>query len=205
MKSKHTETKFTSALRMARPLFTSRMFGSVLLGLVLLSGSAWAATSAIEGIVKDPKGQVISGANVRIEASGGSSWSKVVKTDAKGHYVYNGLDVGTYRVSLLVNGSVKASINNVKTKLGDPTKLNFDLKGPTSSQASAPAKRKATHMVYVPSETGSHIGGRWVEVDDNGTADTTGADNVEKVSGNALRKIQGNSSAVLHPNGGSGN
>ena len=205
MKSKQTETKFASVLRLARHLFTCRMFGSVFLGLILMSGSAWAATSAIEGIVKDSKGQVVSGANVQIEASGGSSWNKLVKTNAKGHYVYNGLKMGTYRVSLLVNGSVKASINNVKTRLGDPTKLNFDLKGPTSSQASAPAKKKATHMVYVPSETGSHIGGRWVEVDDNGNADTTGAQNVEKVRGDALREIQSNSSAVLHPNGGSGN
>src|SRR6266568_8367388 len=120
MKNKRTETKFKPALSVARHLFTSHMLGSVLLGLVLMSGSAWAATSAIEGVVKDPKAQVISGADVRIEATGGSSWSKVVKTDAKGHYVYNGLDVGTYRVSLLVNSSVKASINNVKTQLGAP-------------------------------------------------------------------------------------
>ncbi len=205
MKNKRTETKFKPALSVARHLFTSHMLGSVLLGLVLMSGSAWAATSAIEGVVKDPKAQVISGAEVRIEATGGSSWSKVVKTDAKGHYAYNGLGAGTYRVSLLVNGSVKASINNVKTKLGDPTKLNFDLKTATSSQASAPAKRKPTHMVYVPSETGSNIGGRWVEVDDNGNAGATGTDNLKKLSGDALRKIQSNSSAVLHPNGGSGN
>ena len=202
MKNKRTETKSKSALRGARHLFTSPMFGSVVISLVLMSANAWGAPSAIEGTVKDPKGQAISGADVRIEASGG--WNKVVKTDAKGHYVYNGLDMGTYRVSLLVNGSIKASINDVKTRLGDPTTLNFDLRASTRSQASAPAKKKATHMVYMPMETGSNIGGRWVEVDDNGTADTAGRDNLKKVNGNALRQIQSNSSAVLHP-AGSGN
>ena len=195
MKNKLTGTKFKPTLCAARNLITSRLFGSIVISLVLMSRNAWAAPSAIEGIVKDLKGRVISGADVRIEASGGSSWNKVVKTDAKGHYVYNGLEVGTYRVTLLVNGSVKASINNVKTKLGDPTKLNFDLKATTSSRASAPAKKKAKHLVWMPANTGTHIGGSWVEVDDNGTADTTGADNVEKVSGDALRRAQSNSNA----------
>lgn len=172
----------------------TKMLRSALIALVLLSGSALVAASAIEGIIKDLKGRVIIGAEVRIEISGGSSWRKVVKTDVRGHYVCNGLEIGTYRVSFIVNRSVKASINNVKTKAGGPTKLNFEMY--RSSPASAPAKKKATHMVWVPSETGSHIGGRWVEVDDNGNADITGAQNVQKVSGDALREIQSNSSVV---------
>ena len=61
------------------------MFGSVLLGLVLISGSAWAAISAIEGTVKDPKGQPVKGADIRIEAKDGSKLLKTVKTDASGH------------------------------------------------------------------------------------------------------------------------
>jgi len=172
----------------------TKMLRSALIALVLLSGSALVAASAIEGIIKDLKGRVIIGAEVRIEISGGSSWSRVVKTDMRGHYVCNDLEPGMYRVSLIMNKSVKASINNVKTKLGGPTILNFEVV--SSSQAFAPAKKKATHMVWVPSETGSHIGGRWVEVDDHGNADITGAQNVQKVSGNALREIQSNSSVV---------
>jgi hypothetical protein len=196
MKNKPTETKFASALGLALHLFISRKFGFVF--LVLLSGSAWAAPSALEGTVRDPGGRAISGANVRIEASGGSNWNKVVKTDANGHYVYNGLDVGVYRVSLLVNGSVKASINNLQTKPGKPTKLNFDLT--TSPAASAQAKKKPTHMVWMPEETGSHLGGRWVE---DGTPDIAGTDNVQKAGNGLLRRIQSNSGATL--NQGSGN
>ena len=80
--------------------------------------------------MKDLKGQVISGADLHVEATGGSS-----RND-------NGLDVGTYRVTLVVNGSAKPSILNVKTKLGNSTKFNFDLKASTSSQASAPGETK---------------------------------------------------------------
>ena len=190
MKNKQTETKCKPSLGVARHLFTLPIFGSILLGLVLLAGNSWAATSAIEGIVKDPRGQVISGADVRIEVGGGTSWSKVVKTDANGHYIYNGLDVGIYRITLAVNGSVRASIDNVKTKLGNSTKLNFDLKASTSSQTSAPATKKVKHMVWMPAETGTHLGGKWVEVNDNGTVDTAGADNVDKVSGETLLRVQ---------------
>jgi hypothetical protein len=193
MENKQTETKFASVLRLALHLFISRKFGFALIGLVLTSVSTWAAPSAIEGTVRDPGGKAIGRANVRIETSGGSSWNKVVKTDANGHYVYNGLDVGIYRVSLLVNGSVKASINNVKTKPGKPTKLNFDLT--TSSPASAQAKKKPTHMVWMPAETGSHLGGHWVE---DGTPDITGTDNVQKAGNELVRRIQSNSGAALN-------
>ena len=44
-------------------------------------------------------------------------------------------------------------------------------------------------MVWVPSNTGSHIGGRWVEVDENDTADS-GALNVKKGSAEDLHRAQ---------------
>ena len=165
------------------------MFASALLGLVLISGSAWAAISAIEGTVKDPKGQPVKGADIRIEEKDGSKLLKTVKTDASGHYTSDTLPVGMYRVTLIVNGAIKASINNTKTRVGVPTKLSFELKSTSASQASAPAK-KAKHYVWVPPTTGSHLGGRWVEVNDDGTADTTGANKVKKVSVDALRRFE---------------
>jgi hypothetical protein len=161
--------------------------GSLLLGFILLSGSASAGTSTIEGIVKDPNGRPIRGADVRIEAKTDSSWNKVVKTDEKGHYVSSGLPAGTYRVTLVVAGSVKASINNTTTKSGNPTELNFELKSPAASKNSSSGK-KGKHFVWVPARTGSHLGGTWVEVDDQGSA--PGAERVETASGEAVRKLQ---------------
>lgn len=178
----------------------SRTLGSALLGLVLCSATAWAAAPVLQGFVKDPGGRPVKGAEIRIEARNRSGLSKVVKTDSNGRYVSTDLPAGNYRVSLLVDGAVKASINNVTTKLGDPTQLNFNLKQATASKTSGAAK-KATHMVWMPPETGTNIGGRWVEVDDNGNADTAGADNVKKWSGNAVRELQ-NNSAVKNSSGG---
>jgi hypothetical protein len=158
------------------------------IGLVLSVASVWAATSAIQGIVKDPKGHPIKGADVRIETTNGGKLLKTVKTDANGRYVSDGLPAGVYRVTLVVNGAVKASINNTKTKADQPTQLNFDLKPVAASQASAGAK-KGKHMVWMPATTGSHIGGSWVEVDDSGSAGA-GALNVKKGNPEALRQEQ---------------
>src|SRR6266496_1898539 len=156
------------------------------IGLVLSVASAWAGPSAIQGLVKDAKGQAIKGADVRIESRDGSKLFKTVKTDANGRYVSDGLVAGVYRVTLVVNGAVKASITNTKTKADQSTQLNFDLKPVTASQASAPVK-KGKHMIWVPSQTGSHIGGRWVEVDDNGS-DDPGALNVQKANAEQLQR-----------------
>ena len=175
------------------------IIGFICLGLVILAGNVFAAESAIKGVVKDAKGQPVRGADVRIEASGGSSWKKMTKTDGKGNYFYNGLTPdGIYRVSLIVNSSVKASINNVKTKSSETTTLNFDLKAEKSQAA---ATKKGKHFVWAPSTTGSHLGGHWVEVSDDGTAADAGNENVQKLNKRAVERMQ---SASGGPNAGSG-
>jgi serine/threonine protein kinase len=122
-------------------------------------------SASIQGFVKDAKGAAIKGAGVRIESRDGKQVLNTVTTDPKGRYTSRGLQPGFYRVTLLVNGTVKASILNTETKANQPTQLNFDFK-PTS-QAGSFAKG-GKHMVWVPARTGSHIGGSWVEVDDEG-------------------------------------
>ena len=157
-------------------------------GLVFSVATAWAGPSAIQGVVKDAKGQAIKGADVRVESRDGRTVFKTVKTDGNGRYVSDGLAAGMYRVTLVVNGAIKASILNTQTKADQRTQLNFDLKPVSASQASAPAKQ-GKHMVWVPSNTGSHIGGRWVEVPDTGSADA-GALNIKRGSAEALRQQQ---------------
>ena len=121
--------------------------------------------ASIQGFVKDTKGEPIKGADLRIESRDGKQVFRTVKTDPNGRYTSQGLQPGVYRVTLLVNGAVKASIMNTQAKVNQPTQLNFDFK--TTSQTAAITKGRK-HMVWVPNRTGSHIGGTWVEVDDKG-------------------------------------
>ena len=101
-----------------------------LIGVLLVVLSVFAGTSVIEGVVKDATGRPIKGADVRIEAK---NFSKTLKTDASGHYVTDGLAVGTYKVTLVINGQVKASIPDAKTQVDKPIQLNFDLSGKRAS------------------------------------------------------------------------
>ena len=156
-----------------------------LMGFFLCSANAWAGPASIQGIVKDAQGKPIKGANVRIESRDGKQLFNTVKTDTQGRYISEGLQPGVYRVSLVVNGAVKAAIGNTKTKSDQATQLNFDLKPAAASQASAGAK-KGKHMVWMPPATGSHTGGRWVEVPDG--ASEPGSLNVKKASAEELQR-----------------
>src|SRR5436305_8991881 len=82
--------------------------------------------ASIQGFVKNAKGEPIKGADVRIESRDGKQVSSTVQTDQKGCYVSQGLQPGVYRVTLHVNGAVKASVMNTQTKTNQPTQLNFE-------------------------------------------------------------------------------
>ena len=166
----------------------------------LCAGNLFGAGATVEGHVRDGNGRPIAGAEVQIEARD-RPWTALVKSDAKGHYTYDGLTAGaTYRVTFHINGAVKAAINNVLAKSG-ATQLNFDLKT-TSISGGSVVTKNGKHYVYIPSETGSHLGGRWVEVDENGQANSVGVNNVERAGQEALRRIQSNSGAMGNMTGG---
>jgi 5-hydroxyisourate hydrolase-like protein (transthyretin family) len=171
-------------------MFNSSMFIKSLqigfMGLFLCTASAWAGPASIQGVVKDAKGQPIKGANVQVASKDGKQLFNTVKTDAQGRYVSQGLQPGVYRVSLIVNGAVKAAISNTKTKPDQSTVLNFDLKPVAAGQTST-GQSKGKHMVWIPAETGSHMGGRWVEVEDN-TASNAGALNVKRANAEDLQR-----------------
>jgi hypothetical protein len=157
-------------------------------GLFLCVASAWAGPGSIQGTVKDAKGQPIKGADVRVESRDGKQVFNTTKTDGKGHYVSQGLKPGVYRVSLVVNGAVKSSIMNTSTKADQATQLNFDLK-PVASGLAATGQKTGKHMVWMPASTGTHTGGRWVEVDDSGNSGA-GTLNVKRGSAEAVRQQQ---------------
>ncbi|HEY4272181.1 MAG TPA: carboxypeptidase-like regulatory domain-containing protein [Candidatus Udaeobacter sp.] len=156
-----------------------------IIGLMLCAANAWGGPASIQGVVTDAKGQAIKNADVRIESRDGKQLFNTVKTDAKGRYISQGLQPGVYRVSLVVNGAVKASIMNTKTKADQATQLNFDLK-PVPAKQVAAVEKKGKHMVWMPASTGSHIGGHWVEVPDG--ASEPGALNVKRANAQQLER-----------------
>src|SRR5258708_6296199 len=102
--------------------------------ILLLAGSAMAQTGAIEGDVKAddgkpaPKGDCKKsvGVCVKIERTD-IKGNYQTTTDKKGHFFHAGLPLGTYNVTLEMDGKVRDSMKGVRTKLGDPIPVNFDL------------------------------------------------------------------------------
>jgi Carboxypeptidase regulatory-like domain len=172
-----------------------RSIAVVFLGMFFLALRAQ-ALPALEGTVNDANGRPLPGAEIRVETPDSGSVLKVARTDGSGHYLSGTMAADTYRVSLVVNGAVKASIKNVGVLPVDPTQLNFQLK-----QGGATPQAQGKHFVWVPSATGSNIAGRWVEVDEKGKANAGAGEKTDQRSGGALiKRIQDNSGSA-HPNG----
>ena len=154
-------------------------------GVMLFIASASAASSLLQGIVKDAKGHPIRGAAIRIEARNTGTLLTTAKTDVNGRYTLEGLAAGNYRVTLVVNGAVKTSINNTTLESGESTQLNFELKQTRTSVTVT----KGKHWVWVSAFTGSRLPGRWVEVDGNGSwAAEAAANNIVRISAEELQR-----------------
>jgi 5-hydroxyisourate hydrolase-like protein (transthyretin family) len=155
------------------------------IGVIVFVASASAASSVLQGIVKDAKGHPIQGADIRIEATNTGRLLTTVKTNVNGRYSLESLAAGNYRVTLVVNGAVKASINNTTLEPGESTHLNFELK---QTRASVTVT-KGKHWVWIPPFTGSRLSGRWVEVDDSGSwAAAAPANHIVRVSAEELQR-----------------
>jgi hypothetical protein len=159
------------------------------IGIMLFVASVLAGSSVLQGIVKDVNGHPIKGADIRVEATKTGRLLTTVKTNVDGRYSLEGLAAGNYRVTLVVNGAVKASINNTTLEPGESTHLNFELK---QARASVTVT-KGKHWVWIAPFTGSRLPGRWVEVDDSGSwAAAAPANHVVRVSAEELQREANN-------------
>jgi len=122
-------------------------------GLVtLFACSAWAQTTTLEGNVKDPSGQPLKGAVIKLERTDIKGHYQV-KTDKKGHWLYTGLPFGTFDVSVEVDGKAMDKVAGVKSKYGDSTVVDFDLAKVAQQQAAqAQAQSQANSTGQVTEE-----------------------------------------------------
>jgi hypothetical protein len=157
--------------------YRTRVLAAAFVGVAgVFSGAAFG--QSIEGVVRGPDGKPLKDAEVRVEQKGNKS-VVTTKTDAGGHYSHVRLSPGVYKVSIVMGGAEKSSVN-VKTTTTN-SRIDFDLK--------PAAVKKVKHYVWVPARTGSHMGSGWVEVDDAGR-NAPGASNIQTSSGELAREMQ---------------
>jgi tetratricopeptide (TPR) repeat protein len=95
-------------------------------GACLLALSSYAQITAIEGMVKGEDGNPAVKADIKITRTD-IKGSYKCNTDKKGHYFYNGLPLGNYNIAVEIGGKEMDAVNGVRTRLGDPMPVNFDL------------------------------------------------------------------------------
>src|SRR5262249_20250725 len=111
-----------------------------------------AQVSPVEGSVVGADGRPLKGAEVRFEQKEGQVSPIISRTDANGHYTA-ALPRGTYKLSLVTDGNVKAPITVRAT--GAKSRIDFDLRPSVA--------KKIKDYVWAGGGTGTHVPGHWVE------------------------------------------
>jgi tetratricopeptide (TPR) repeat protein len=114
--------------------------------------SAWAQTTTIEGDVKDANGQPLKGALIVLDRTDIKGHYQV-KSDKKGHWLYTGLPFGTFDISCVVDGKVVDKVSSVKSKYGEPTEVNFDMKQAAAQQAATQAANASGQLTQEQSRS----------------------------------------------------
>jgi tetratricopeptide (TPR) repeat protein len=107
-------------------------------GLLFFGFTSLAQITAIEGDVKGDDGKPLVGAVVKLDRYDITAHYKT-KTDKKGHYFYNGLPLGNYNITIEVDGKDVDQQKGVRSKLGDPTNVSFNLQASKGARDAAQA------------------------------------------------------------------
>lgn len=96
-----------------------------LAGMLMCAFGVLAQTAVMEGNVKGEDGKPVQGAVIKITRTD-IKGNYQVKTDKKGHFLYAGLPLGVYDVSVEIGGAAKDSVKGVRLH-GDMPPIDFDL------------------------------------------------------------------------------
>src|SRR5229473_3083522 len=98
----------------------------LLLSMSCISAFGQAGTSTIRGIVKDPQGNVVSGATVTL-TNVGTNTSRTTTTSDLGAYAFEFVSVGDYKVEIEAKGFKRAVVTDVHALVSKPTPVDVTL------------------------------------------------------------------------------
>ena len=106
----------------------ARMFRFIAFAAIttLFAGLAMAQTASIVGNVQDEQGKPVKDAVILIERQDVKGNYKT-KSNKKGEFFHGGLPFGSYVVKLQINGEILDQLGPVRTTMGAPLQVRFDL------------------------------------------------------------------------------
>ncbi|MDX2180119.1 MAG: tetratricopeptide repeat protein [Bryobacteraceae bacterium] len=127
-----------------------RRIGLLTATLLLGAMGAWGQTASLEGEVKGEDGKPYQGKDKKAD------YVLLERTDIKGRYqthvdkkgrwFHAGLPLGTYNITLFLEGKEVDKVGNVRTRLGDPLPINFDLQQMASRRQAMQAAAQTGQM-----------------------------------------------------------
>ncbi|MFZ0314017.1 MAG: tetratricopeptide repeat protein [Candidatus Korobacteraceae bacterium] len=122
----------------------------IALVIAMSTVSLWAQiTGTITGVARDKDGKPIVGATVELfNAANGKKYT--LKTNSKGQYYSVGIDLGTYRVTLIQNGNEIDEHGNAVIEASGERQVDFDLakdSTPAGEQQQAGAAQKSGEKI----------------------------------------------------------
>jgi tetratricopeptide (TPR) repeat protein len=116
---------------------------------LLLTGTAFAQMTSLEGRVTGEDGKPINGAEVKITRTDIKA-NYSVKTKKDGKYQYATLPLGTYDIQWLVDGKSVYEMGKVRTDYSKPIEINVDLAKIKAQQMAAAGAGPAGPSVGLP-------------------------------------------------------
>ena len=98
----------------------------LLIGLFVLPVFSQQGTSTIRGTVKDPQGNVVSGASVKL-ISLGTGAERSTTTTSEGRFSFESVRVGDYRVQVEATGFKKQVVTDIHALVSTPTPVDVTL------------------------------------------------------------------------------
>src|ERR1700686_4370181 len=112
---------------MKRISASGSLIGSLLVSLLLFSTAlAQAGRSTVQGTLRDPQGNVITGAAVTL-TNAEKNFNRTQTTNQEGGYVFTAVPPGTYKLDIEATGFKKLSIATVNALVDTPLNIASQL------------------------------------------------------------------------------
>ncbi len=130
---------------------------STLLGLfVFLAAVALAQNTALNGTVTDPTGAVIPNANINL-VNQGTGAERNTLSDAKGHYEFDQLAPGTYKVTAKAAGFAEVVMTNVQLLVNEPATVTIKFQKVGATTDTVMVEAAATQVNTVDASLGNVV------------------------------------------------
>jgi hypothetical protein len=115
--------------KLHRPLNLMRIIRGLLIfiAIVTVVPPAWAQIGTLKGRVIGEDAKPLVGVIISIDRLGGITGHYEAKTDTTGSYTRDRLPAGRYKISVVRDGTIIRSIEDVRVHVGGTSHVDFDL------------------------------------------------------------------------------